>query len=267
MVTDRFRLDDRVAVVTGAGRGLGAAIAVGLAQAGADVVISARTARDLDEVSAAVSAAGRRALAVPLDLATDDAGTLAAAAIDEFGRLDTVVNNVGGAMPKPFLDTSVRELMGAFAFNVGTAHALLLAAVPHMLRNDDGGSVVNITSSMGRLAGRGYLAYGTVKAALTHYTELAAQDLSPRIRVNAIAPGAIATSALQVVAADDTLRGQIEDATPLGRLGGPDDIAAAAVYLAGPAGAYVTGTVIEVDGGLVAPNFALPIPDLPRTTP
>ncbi|WP_344785115.1 SDR family oxidoreductase [Gordonia caeni] len=262
MLTDRFRMDDRVAVVTGAGRGLGAAIAVGFAQAGADVVISARTADDLERVRGAVEATGRRALAVPLDLATADPGELAEAAIAEFGRLDTVVNNVGGAMPKPFLDTSVRDLVGSFAFNVGTAHALLLAAVPHLLKNEDGGSVVNITSSIGRLSDRGYLTYGTVKAALTHYTELAAQDLSPRIRVNAIAPGAVATSALEVVAADDGLRGQIEAATPLRRLGEPEDIAAAAVYLASPAAAYVTGTVVEVDGGLAAPNFALPIPDV-----
>lgn len=261
MLTDSFRLDDRVAIVTGAGRGLGAAIAEGLAQAGADVVISARTADDLATVRAAVEAAGRRALAVPLNLASDDPAALVQAAMDEFGRLDIVVNNVGGAMPKPFLDTSVRELVGSFSFNVGTAHGLLLAAVPHLLHSD-GASIINITSSIGRLADRGYLTYGTVKAALTHYTELAAQDLSPKIRVNGIAPGAIHTSALDIVAANDALREPIEAATPLRRLGRPEDIAAAAVYLASPAAAYVTGTIVEVDGGLTSPNFSLPIPDL-----
>ncbi len=187
---------------------------------------------------------------------------LAERAVAEFGRLDTVVNNVGGAMPKPFLDTSVDDLVGAFSFNVGTAHALLLAAVPHLLAAPDGGSVINITSSIGQLSDRGYLAYGTVKAALTHYTELAAQDLSPRIRVNAIAPGAIHTAALDIVASNDALRGQIEAATPLRRLGRPEEIAAAAVYLAGPASAYITGTVLQVDGGITAPNFRLPLPDL-----
>ena len=260
-MTELFRLDDRVAIVTGAGRGLGAAIAQGLADAGADVVISARTAEDLETVRAAVEAVGRRAVAVPLNLATDDPGQLVEAAVTEFGRLDIVVNNVGGAMPKPFLNTSVRELVGSFSFNVGTAHGLLLAAVPHLLRSDSA-SIINITSSIGRLADRGYLTYGTVKAALTHYTELAAQDLSPRIRVNGIAPGAIATSALEIVAANDDLRAPIEAATPLRRLGRPEDIAAAAVYLASPAAGYVTGTIVEVDGGLAAPNFRLPIPDL-----
>ncbi|MFZ2510805.1 MAG: SDR family oxidoreductase [Gordonia sp. (in: high G+C Gram-positive bacteria)] len=261
MATDTFRLDGQVAIITGAGRGLGAAIARGLAEAGADVVISARTADDLEQVAAEIGEIGRRAVVVPLNLVADDPAPLIEAAIAEFGRLDIVVNNVGGAMPKPFLDTSVRELVGSFAFNVGTAHGLLLAAVPHLLAGD-GGSVINITSSIGRLSDRGYLTYGTVKAALTHYTELAAQDLSPRIRVNAIAPGAVHTAALDWVAADETMRGQIEAATPMRRLGLPEEIAAAAVYLASPAAAYVTGTVLAVDGGITAPNFRLPLPDL-----
>lgn len=261
MATDTFRLDGQVAIITGAGRGLGAAIARGLAAAGADVVLSARTAGDLEQVAAEIAELGRRAVVVPLNLVADDPAPLVEAAISEFGRLDIVVNNVGGAMPKPFLDTSVRELVGSFAFNVGTAHGLLLAAVPHLLAGD-GGSVINITSSIGRLSDRGYLTYGTVKAALTHYTELAAQDLSPRIRVNAIAPGAVHTAALDWVAADDAMRGQIEAATPMRRLGLPEEIAAAAVYLASPAAAYVTGTVLAVDGGITAPNFRLPLPDL-----
>ena len=115
---------------------------------------------------------------------------------------------------------------------------------------------------MGRLPGRAYAAYGTAKAALAHYTRLAAMDLNPRIRVNAIAPGAILTSALDIVAADDTIRAAIENSTPMHRLGEPEDIAAAAVYLASPAGAYVTGKVLEVDGGIIAPNLDLPIPDM-----
>jgi 7-alpha-hydroxysteroid dehydrogenase len=115
---------------------------------------------------------------------------------------------------------------------------------------------------MGRVPGRGFAAYGTAKAALAHYTRLAALDLCPRIRVNAIAPGSIATSALDIVASNDEFRVPMEKATPLRRLGDPDEIAAAAVYLASPAGAYLTGKVIEVDGGITFPNLDLPIPDL-----
>ncbi|QTI69886.1 SDR family oxidoreductase [Gordonia polyisoprenivorans] len=263
MILDRFRMTDTVAIVTGAGRGLGAAIAIGFAEAGADVLISARTAEQLDAVADEVAARGRRAHVVAADLADPDTvAALAQAAIDEFGRLDTVVNNVGGALPRPLLDTKPHHLTDAFTFNVTGAHALVRASVPHLLANADGGSIINITSAVGRTPGRAYAAYGTAKAALAHYTRLAATDLNPRIRVNGIAPGAILTSALDIVAADETMRTTIEGATPLHRLGDPADVAAAAVYLASPAGAYLTGKIIEVDGGIVTPNLDLPIPDL-----
>jgi 7-alpha-hydroxysteroid dehydrogenase len=261
-ILDRFLLTGRVAVVTGAGRGIGAATAVALAEAGADVVISARTEEQLKEVAVAVEDTGRRAHVVAADLSDEQAVRgLAAAAKEAFGRLDVVVNNVGGAMPCTYLDTSVKAMEQAFHFNVSTAHALTTSAVPVMLESG-GGAVVNISSVMGRVPGRGYAAYGTAKAALAHYTRLAAADLSPRIRVNAIAVGSVATSALQIVMDNDAIRTQMEQATPMGRIGDPDDIAAAVVYLASPAGAYVTGKVLEVDGGLGRPNLELPIPDL-----
>jgi 7-alpha-hydroxysteroid dehydrogenase len=261
VILDRFRVTGRVAIVTGAGRGIGAATAVALAQAGADVVISARTEDQLHKVAREIEAAGRRALAVPADLSdTDAAADLATAAADAFGRLDIVVNNVGGAMPRAFLDTKPRHLENAFQFNVSVAHALTRAAVPHLL--ETGGSVVNISSVMGRVAGRGYLAYGTAKAALAHYTRLAALDLAPRVRVNAIAVGSVATSALDIVMTNDELRTQMERNTPLGRIGAPDDIAATVLFLASPAGAYITGRVVEADGGIDAPSLDLGLPDL-----
>lgn len=263
MILDRFRLDDQVAVVTGAGRGLGAAMAVAFAEAGADVVIASRTRAQLADVAELIKATGRCAHVVVADLAHPEAtGELAGAAVDTFGKLDIVVNNVGGTMPAPLVYTSPRDLRDAFTFNVSTAHALTAAAVPLMLEHAGGGSIINITSTMGRLAGRGFVAYGTAKAALAHYTRLAALDLCPRIRVNAIAPGSILTSALDVVASNDELRATMERATPMRRLGDPVDIAAAAVYLASPAGSYLTGKTLEVDGGLTFPNLDLPIPDL-----
>jgi 7-alpha-hydroxysteroid dehydrogenase len=306
MILDRFRITGQVAVVTGAGRGIGAAAAVALAQAGADVVIAARTEDQLAKVASEIEAAGRRAVVVPADLSDLDAAAgLAAAAADAFGRLDIVVNNVGGAMPRPFLATKPRHLARAFQFNVEVAHALTQAAVPHLLasgpagengagengagergaghagREDEAGgaagdeitgdqaassrpagTVINISSAVGRVAGRGYLAYGTAKAALAHYTRLAAADLAPRIRVNAIAVGSVATSALDIVLTDDTLRAQMERETLLGRIADPEDIAAAIVYLASPASAYITGKILEVDGGLNRPNLDLGIPSL-----
>ena len=262
MILDRFSLEGRAAVVTGAGRGIGAASAVALADAGADVVISARTESQLLDVAARVEAAGRRAVVVPADLSDLDAvAGLAAAADGAFGRLDVVVNNVGGTMPNAFMDTTPKEMAAAFSWNVLTAHALTRAAVPIMLRSG-GGAVVNISSTMGRLAGRGFLAYGSAKAALSHYTRLAAADLAPRIRVNAIAVGSVATSALEIVTTSDELRTHMESATPLGRIGDPDEIAATVVWLASAAGGYVTGKVVEVDGGIQAPNLELGLPDL-----
>ncbi len=262
MILDRFRVDGQVAVITGAGRGIGAATAVALAQAGADVVLSARSRDQLEKVAATVEEAGGRALVVPADLRDLDAVSgLAGAAYDAFGRLDVVVNNVGGTIPNALLDTDPAYLEEAFHFNVSTAHALVRASVPQMLRGS-GGAIVNISSVMGRVSGRGYLAYGTAKAALAHYTRLAARDLSPHIRVNAIAVGSVMTSALEFVASDDRTRGAMEAATPLGRIGEAEDVAAAALYLSSPAGGYVTGKVLEVDGGLEQPNLDLGLPDL-----
>lgn len=263
MILDKFRLDDSVAVVTGAGRGLGAAIALAFAEAGADVVIAARTRSQLEAVAEQIESTGRRAHIVVADLAhPEETAKLAGQAVEAFGKLDIVVNNVGGTMPNTLLTTSTKDLKDAFTFNVGTAHALTVAAAPLMLEHSGGGSIINITSTMGRLSGRGFAAYGTAKAALAHYTRLAAVDLCPRIRVNAIAPGSILTSALDVVASNDELRRPMEQVTPLRRLGEPDDIAAAAVYLASPASSYLTGKVLEVDGGITFPNLDLPIPDL-----
>jgi 7-alpha-hydroxysteroid dehydrogenase len=262
VILDRFTLAGRSAVVTGAGRGIGAATAVALAEAGADVVLAARTADQLDEVADRVRAAGRRAVVHPADLSDLAAApALVDAALEGLGRLDIVVNNVGGTLPRAFLDTTPEELESAFHFNVSTAHALTRAAVPALL-DQGGGSVVNISSVMGRLSGRGFLAYGTAKAALAHYTRLAAADLAPRIRVNAVASGSVATSALDVVMRSDELRGAIEDATPLHRIGQPEEIAATVVFLASQAGSFVTGKVVEADGGTEAPTLSLGLPDL-----
>jgi len=262
MLLDRFSLTDKVAIVTGAGRGIGAACALGFAEAGADVVIAARTKEQLEDVANQVADRGRRALGVPCDVSDlANLDLIVDQAMSEFGRIDVVVNNAGGAMPQPFLDTSEKALEGAFHFNVTTAFTLSKLAVPHMLARD-GGSIVNISSAMGRMTDRGYAAYGTAKGALSHMTRLMASDLAPRIRVNAIAVGSVATSALEIVLTNDDLRNEMVAKTPLGRLGETDDIAIAALYLASPAGSFVTGKILEVDGGIEYPNLALNLPDL-----
>jgi 7-alpha-hydroxysteroid dehydrogenase len=261
-VLDRFDLTGKAAIVTGAGRGIGAACALAFADAGADVVLAARTKEQLDGVAAQIATRGRRGVVVPCDVSdTANLEAVVDRAMAELGRIDVVVNNAGGSMPQPFLDTSERSFEKAFHFNVTTAFTLSKLAVPRMLEGD-GGSIVNISSAMGRLTDRGFVAYGTAKGALSHMTRLLASDLAPRIRVNAIAVGSVATSALEVVLENDELREEMITRTPLRRLGEPDDIATAALYLASPAGGFVTGKVWEVDGGIEAPNLGLNLPDL-----
>jgi len=262
LLLDRFDMAGRVAVVTGAGRGIGAGCARALAEAGADVAIVARTQEQLDAVAEDVRALGRRALVMTGDVShLEVLDRLVEATIAEYGRLDVVVNNAGGSMPTPLLDTSVRSFEQAFHFNVTTAFALSKAALPHMLAGD-GGSIVNISSAMGRLRDRGFAAYGTAKAALSHLTRLMAIDCSPRVRVNAIAVGAVATSALEIVLTDDAIHNEMVDKTPLKRLGEVDDIAIGALYLASDASSFVTGKVLEIDGGIEAANLDLRLPDL-----
>jgi 7-alpha-hydroxysteroid dehydrogenase len=265
VILDRFRVDGRAAIVTGAGRGIGAAISVALAEAGADVVLVARTKEQLDATAELVAAQGRRALVHPADVNDLEAlGTAVESAAASFGRLDIVVNNAGGTNPRPFLDTTPGYLERAFHFNVTTAFALSRLAAPHLLKHataENPGAIVNISSAVGRMWDRGFVAYGTAKAALAHLTRLMSIDLAPRVRVNAIAVGSVQTTALDSVL-DDALRAEMIDKTPLKRLGQPDDIALAALYLASPAGSFVTGKVWEVDGGIEAPNLGLNLPDL-----
>jgi 7-alpha-hydroxysteroid dehydrogenase len=259
MILDRFRLTDRVAVVTGAGRGIGRGIALGFAEAGAHVVCAARSAPQIEETAEQVRARGRRALAVPCDvMERAQLERLVAAALAEFGRIDVLVNNAGGWPPKDALRTSERAFEEAFRFNVTSAFLLTRLVVPKMVETAGGGAVVNISSRAGSLVQPGFAAYGTAKAALSFLTKTLGAEFAPKVRVNAIAVGAVDTSALEVVMTDENLRREFERNTPMGRIGDVEDIAACALYLASPAAAWVTGKVFEVDGGSEIPAFRFP---------
>ena len=260
-MTDDFRMDGARCLVTGASRGIGRATALRCAEMGADVAIAARDVDALNALHDEITELGVTCRVIPCDFNDLDAvAGLPGLAADALGGLTVVVNNVGGSPPRPVLDTSVAMFERAFQFNVTTAFAVSKSAIPLMLA-EGGGSIVNISSAIGRLTDRGFVAYGTAKAALSHFTRLLATECAPRIRVNAIAAGSIATTALGSVLTPE-LRSIMEQNTPLRRIGEPRDIANGVVYLCSPAGSFLTGKVLEIDGGVTGPTLELGLGDL-----
>jgi 7-alpha-hydroxysteroid dehydrogenase len=263
MILDRFKLTDRVVIVTGAGKGIGRGIALGFAEAGADVVCAARTPADLEETAKGVRERGRRALAVPTDVTkTDQLERLVAATLAEFGRLDLLVNNAGGTGPRPALDTSEAYFEMALRMNVTQAFLLSRLCVPQMVETAGEGAIVNISSRSSDMVQTSFVAYGAGKAALNMMTRNLAAELAPKVRVNAISVGGVGTEALQVVLTNEALKKQFDANTPMKRPGSVEDIAACALYLASPAASWVTGKIFQVDGGTECPAIRVPTPAL-----
>jgi 7-alpha-hydroxysteroid dehydrogenase len=256
MILDRFKLTDKVAVVTGGSAGIGRGCAVAFAEAGANVALAARTPERLEKVAAQIGDLGRKAIAVPCDV-NDRAqlDNLVDRTMQEFGRIDILVNNAGGTPPTQALFLDEKDFEAAFHFNVTTAFVLTRLCVPHMVKSGRG-SIVNISSGLSYMVESGFVAYGTAKAALSHMTRILAHEFAPHVRVNALAVGATLTDALSpFIEASEDLHQKMVDMTPMARLGTPEDIAAAALYLASPASDWVTGKVFAVDGGTVASNW------------
>jgi len=263
---DRFRLTGRVAIVTGAGRGIGAGIALGFAEAGAKVVCAARTAAQIEAIAAeARERHEAEAIAVPCDVNEDEQlEQLVARAMERFGGVDILVNNAGGTMPSLALATSAEAFEAAFHFNTTAPFSLSQKVIPKMLERGDDGVIVNISSALAHFVEKGFVAYGTAKAALSHMTRLLAYELAPRVRINALAVGAVRTSSLEpFLAMGPEYEQRMVERHPLGRIGTVEDVAAAALYLASPASSWVTGKVFEIDGGTVASTWPLEIQVFP----
>ena len=262
MALEQFKLDGQVAIVTGAGRGVGEGIAKVLAEAGATVVGTARTSSEIKSTVKDIEAAGGTGLAVTADaLVREDSERVVHTTIEAFGRIDILVNNVGFATYGPFLKLTDDDLRNTFDYCVTSAFIMSQLAAPHMLAMGKG-SIVNISSGAGRFGIRGLLPYCVAKGGLEALTRAMAQELAPKIRVNAIALGAFMTTGLQ--SSFDLLPGseeKMKELTPLHRIGDVADLGRLTLYLS-TRDCYATNSVFVVDGGLQGPNSELPIPDL-----
>ena len=243
-----FSLEGDVAVVTGAGAGIGRGIAKLFAQAGAKVVVSDLNADKAKSVADEINAASGTAVATVCNVTKDeDLKAVVDLAVSKFNKLTILINNAGGGGPKPF-DMSMEEFRWAYELNVFSLFKLTQLAAVEM-EKAGGGAVVNISSMAGENKNIRMASYGSSKAATNHLTKNIAFDLGIKnIRVNAIAPGAIKTDALASVLTPEIEKAMLKG-TPLGRLGQPDDIAYAALYLCAPASCWVSGQVLTVSGG------------------
>lgn len=247
-----FDLVGDVAVVTGAGRGIGEGIAMTLADAGAAIICAARRADEVERVAASIRKRGGRAIAVPTDVTDRGAvEALAQSAVAEFGKLDIWVNNAGGSpIQSPLVQLDEREWDATLRLNLTAVWVCTTVAAAHM---GDGGRIVNISSraAVTPIPGSGH--YAAAKAAVNSLTQTFAKELGPKIRVNCIMPGAVPTEIMmtalklsedQLPALERRLR------LPAGRLGTPEDLGAAVLYFVSPGAAWVTGQILAVDGGM-----------------
>jgi 2-deoxy-D-gluconate 3-dehydrogenase len=249
---NQFKLDDKVAVVTGASEGIGRTIALGLAEAGADVIISSRREEKLKEVKDEIKKMGRRAEVCLLDICKlSEIRKLKDFALERFGKVDILVNNAGFAVTKPAWDVTEDEwnLMVDTGFKGLFFSCQMIGSI---MRQRGYGKIINLSSTFSRSIVKGRSVYAGIKAGVSHLTEALAFEWAPDgIRVNALAPTAVLTPSRK-----DTLKGEvlktILSRIPLGRLATPEDLVGAVIYLSSPASDFVTGHTLFVDGGWVA---------------
>ena len=243
-------LAGRVAVVTGASRGLGRAIALALAEAGADLALAARAKRDLEDTGALVQRAGRRALVAPTDVASyAEVEALMGRAVRELGRLDIVVNNAGVAKVAPLAEMTPDDWRFMVDANLTGVFNGCRAAAPHLIAQKSG-KVINVASVLGQVGLPGYTIYAATKGGVIALTRaLGVEWARHGIQVNAIAPGWFATDMTDPAFSDPKINERLTRDIPMRRIGRPEEIGPLAVYLASDASAFMTGQTIFLDGG------------------
>ena len=254
MSTQLFSLEGKVAIVTGASRGIGRAIALGFAEAGADVALAARSEADLETLANEIDAMGRKAISVPTDVTQrEQIENLIDRTVTELGRLDILVNNAGGTrFMSPLTNLRPEGWDKAIALNLTSVfHATQLAA-QHMIQND-GGSIIQIASVTGIQGAITLSYYSAAKGGVRLMSQSAAKELAQaKVRINSIAPGWIATDLNTAMREDESARQFALDMIPMNRFGEVEDIVGGAIYLASDASAFVTGTTLVIDGGQTA---------------
>jgi meso-butanediol dehydrogenase/(S,S)-butanediol dehydrogenase/diacetyl reductase len=245
-------LDERVAIVTGAGSGIGGSTARVLADRGLDVALVGRRRERLDDVAAAIAEAGGRSFSVPADLAQPEAPrTVVERVMAERGRIDVIVNNAASLRLKTIDEFTLEDFDDHIAVNVRAAYFIVQAALP-ALRSSSAAVVVNVSSAAAAMYRRGQTVYGLTKAALEHMTMNMAAELAPdRVRVVCVRPGPVATEIHTAVPDPEARLRELGKQVPLGRVGQPDEIARWIGHLADRDADWVTGTVLTIDGGRI----------------
>jgi NAD(P)-dependent dehydrogenase (short-subunit alcohol dehydrogenase family) len=252
--TEMFSLEGKVAIVTGASRGIGRAIALGFAGAGADVAVAARTAEDLETLAKEIDKLGRKGIAVPTDVTDrEQIQSLVDRTVGELGGLDILVNNAGGTrFISPLTGLRPEGWYKNIELNLNAVFQATQIAAQKMLELG-GGSIIQIASVAGIRGAQGLSFYSAAKGGVRLFTQAVAVELAQSgVRLNSIAPGWIATDLNANLREDESTNRFVIDSTPMGRWGRPDEVVGAAIYLASDASSFVTGSTIVIDGGQTA---------------
>lgn len=249
MILDRFSLKGKVAIVTGAGRGIGKGVALVFAEAGADLVCAARTVSEIESTAAEVHKLGRKALAIPCDVQeSQQVDNMVNKTLKELGHIDILVNNAAGGSYAGSMEMSEAVFEADLRHDLTSVFMCSKAAAKVMLEQK-AGSIINISSGYSQLPSLGMPAYGAAKAGINSLTRTMAWELAPYVRVNAILPGCICTEGAAMMMVGKA-HDKIIDGTPMKRMGTPEDIGLAALYLASSASDFVTGRLFQIDGGI-----------------